>query len=211
MAVHESQSRLWENVIGRSLVFWEAMFPVLRTYFPGALSLVGLEDFYRAINLVEPSLIRVEADEVSYSLHVILRFDLERELFNGTLSPADLPEAWNKKMKEYLGIEPESDSTGMLQDVHWSMGAFGYFPSYALGNLYGLQFWEKLKSDLPRAEALIAEGNFAPIRSWLREKIYFFGRRPEPQNLLKSVTGKDLSAEPFLAYIESKYSGLYGF
>ena len=211
MGIHESQSRLWENVVGRSRSFWEAMFPVLRSYFPGALSLVKVEDFYRAINLVEPSLIRIEADEVSYSLHIILRFDLERELFSGALKPEDLPAAWSKKMNEYLGVAPETDTQGVLQDVHWSMGAFGYFPSYALGNLYGLQFWEKLKSDLPGTEELIAEGNFNPIRTWLREKIYMWGRRPEPRELLKTVTGNNLSAEPFLGYIESKYTGLYGY
>jgi len=210
MGIHESQSRLWENVIGRSLSFWEGMFPVLRSFFPGALSLVSVDDFYRAINLVEPSLIRIEADEVSYSLHIILRFVLERELFSGTLDPANLPDAWRKKMRELLGIEPESDTQGVLQDVHWSMGSFGYFPSYALGNLYGLQFWEKLKSDLPRAGDLIAEGNFAPIRAWLRDTIYVWGQRPDPQDLLKTVTGKGLSAEPFLGYIESKYTGIYG-
>ena len=211
MAVHESQSRFWENVIGRSLPFWEAMFPVLRSFFPGALSLVTAEDFYRAINLVEPSFIRVEADEVSYSLHIILRFDLERDLFSGILDPADLPAAWRRKMKELLGIEPDSDANGVLQDVHWSMGSFGYFPSYALGNLYGLQFRDKLISDIPQTEERIAAGDFAPIRSWLRDNIYVWGRRPQPQALLKTVTGKSLSAEPFLKYIESKYAGIYGF
>ena len=210
MGIHESQSRLWENVIGRSRPFWELIFPALRSYFPGALSLVTVEDFYRAINLVEPSLIRIEADEVSYSLHIILRFDLERELFSGTLDPADLPAAWSKKMKEYLGVEPENDTQGVLQDVHWSMGAFGYFPSYALGNLYGLQFWEKLRSDIPQTDKLIAEGNFAPIRAWLRDKIHVWGRRADPRELLRTVTGKDLSAEPFLGYIESKYMEIYG-
>jgi len=211
MGIHESQSRLWENVIGRSHPFWEAMLPALRSYFPGALSLVTVEDFYRAINLVEPSLIRIEADEVSYSLHIILRFDLERELFSGTLRAEDLPAAWSRKMKEYLGVEPETDTQGVMQDVHWSIGAFGYFPSYALGNLYGLQFWEKLKSDLGQTDELIAEGNFSPIRTWLRENIYTLGRRPNPRDLIKTVTGNNLSAEPFLGYIESKYAGLYGF
>ena len=210
MGIHESQSRLWENVIGRSRSFWEHMFPVLRSCFPGALSLIPVEDFYRAINLVEPSLIRIEADEVSYSLHIILRFDLERELFSGDLSPADLPSAWRKKMKQLLGVEPETDTQGVLQDVHWSMGAFGYFPSYALGNLYGLQFWEKLKSCLPGTEELIAGGNFAPIRSWLKDTIYCWGHRLEPRDLLKTVTGSSLSAGPFINYIESKYSGIYG-
>ena len=211
MGIHESQSRLWENVIGRSFSFWEAMFPALRSCFPGVLSLVQADAFYRAINLVEPSLIRIEADEVTYSLHIILRFDLERELFSGRLDPADLPDAWRKKMRELLGVEPDLDTQGILQDVHWSIGAFGYFPSYALGNIYGLQFWEKLKSDIPNVERLIAEGKFVPIREWLRENIYVWGRRLDPRDLLKTVTGKTLSAEPFLRYIESKYSGVYGF
>ena len=210
MGIHESQSRLWENVIGRSYPFWEAMFPILRSCFPGVFSLVPVDGFFKAINLVEPSLVRIEADEVTYSLHVILRFELERELFSGRLDPAELPAAWRKKMKEFLGVEPELDSDGVLQDVHWSMGAFGYFPSYALGNIYGLQFWEKLKSDLPNAEELIGKGDFAKIRAWLRDTIYVWGRRLTPQELLKTVTGKTLSSEPFLRYIESKYSGVYG-
>jgi len=210
MGIHESQSRLWENVIGRSRPFCETMLPVLRSYFPGALSLVTIDDFYRAINLVEPSFIRVEADEVSYSLHIILRFDLERELFSGKLDPAELPAAWRRKMKELLGVEPETDTQGVLQDVHWSMGSFGYFPSYALGNLYGLEFWEKLKSDIPGVEKLILEGNFSPIHDWLRDAVYVRGRRLAPPVLLETVTGRSLSAEPFLAYIESKYAGIYG-
>jgi len=211
MGIHESQSRLWENVIGRSRAFWEAMYPALRSYFPGPLSAVSNENFYRAINLVEPSLIRIEADEVTYSLHIIVRFEIERELFQGSLDPAKLPEAWREKMKELLGVQPETDAEGVLQDVHWSMGSFGYFPSYALGNLYGLQFWEKLKSDIPDVEMKIANGDFAPIRDWLNEKIYIWGCRKDPSELLKTVTGKNLSAEPFLDYIESKYAGIYGF
>ena len=211
MGIHESQSRLWENVIGRSRSFWELMFPVLRSHFPGALSLVPTDDFYRAINLVEPSLIRVEADEVSYSLHIILRFELERALFSGDLDPASLPAAWREKMKEYLGVEPETDSLGVLQDVHWSMGSFGYFPSYALGNLYGLQFWEKLKAEIPDVDEHIEKGNFIPIRGWLRDTIYIWGRRLLAPELLKTVTGKSLSAEPFLLYIKSKYSDIYEF
>ena len=211
MGIHESQSRLWENVIGRSRSFWEMMFPVLRSHFPGALSLIPEEDFYRAINLVEPSLIRVEADEVSYSLHIIIRFELERALFSGRLDPALLPALWREKMKEYLGLEPETDSRGVLQDVHWSMGSFGYFPSYALGNLYGLQIWDSLKADIPMAEEQIGKGDFAAIRGWLRDTVYIWGRRLEAPALLKTVTGRNLSAEPFLAYINSKYSDIYGF
>jgi carboxypeptidase Taq len=211
MGIHESQSRLWENVIGRSLSFWEAMFPVLGSCFTSALSGITARQFYRAINLVEPSLIRIEADEVSYSLHIIIRFLLERELFSGSLNPADLPDTWRKKMKEFLGVEPETDSQGVLQDVHWSMGAFGYFPSYALGNLYGLQFWEKIKADLVAPDEMIAKGDFAPMRSWLRDNIYVWGCRLAPGELLKTVTGRTLSPEPFLNYIESKYAGVYGF
>jgi carboxypeptidase Taq len=211
MGIHESQSRLWENVIGRSRAFWEVMYPVLRSYFPGPLSPFSADDFYKAINLVEPSLIRIEADEVTYSLHIIVRFEIERELFHGMLDPAKLPDFWREKMKELLGVQPETDAEGVLQDVHWSMGSFGYFPSYALGNLYGLQFWEKLRSEIPDVELQIAQGNFAPIRDWLKETIYVWGCRKEPSELLKIVTGKSLSAEPFLAYVESKYSGIYGF
>ena len=210
MGIHESQSRLWENVIGRSRSFWEAMFPVLCSCFYSSLSQVTADEFFRAINLVEPSLIRIEADEVTYSLHIILRFDLERELIAGKLKPEDLPLAWRKKMKDLLGLEPDTDTQGVLQDVHWSIGAFGYFPSYALGNLYGLHFWEKLNSDLPGAGTLLAEGKFTAIREWLRDTIYVWGRRLSPADLLKTVTGKTLSAEPFLSYIESKYSGIYG-
>jgi carboxypeptidase Taq len=211
MGIHESQSRLWENVIGRSSFFWEAMFPVLQSYFSDTLSAVTAESFYRAINLVEPSLIRIEADEVSYSLHIILRFQLESELFSLSLDPADLPAAWRKKMKDFLGVEPDSDAQGVLQDIHWSMGSFGYFPSYALGNLYGLQFWEKLCSEIPNVDELISRGNFTPIRAWLEDTVYVWGHRLDPRHLLVNVTGKDLSADPFLGYIESKYSKIYGF
>jgi carboxypeptidase Taq len=210
MAFHESQSRFWENVIGRSRPFWEGLFPALRDRFPGQLGGLKAEAFYRAVNLVKPSLIRVDADEVSYSLHIILRFDLEERLFAGTLRPEDLPEAWRRGMKDHLGLEPPDDAAGVLQDVHWSMGAFGYFPSYALGNLYGLQFRESLLADLPGLDADILRGDFAPIHRWLREKIYPWGCRLEPAELLKTLTGQKLSAEPFLRYIEEKYGTLYG-
>ena len=210
MGIHESQSRLWENVIGRSRPFWQNQFPLIQSQFPDKLSKINFDEFYRAINLVEPSLIRVEADEVSYSLHIILRFELEKALFSGTIDPVKLPEVWREKMKEYLGIEPETDSLGVLQDIHWSMGAFGYFPSYALGNLYGLLFWEKLNSEIPSLENEISGGNFSSIHSWLKDKIYVWGQRQYPGDLLKTVTGNTLSVEPFLNYVESKYSALYG-
>jgi carboxypeptidase Taq len=210
MAIHESQSRLWENVIGRSRPFWEFWFPRLKARFPGQLSGTGPEVFYRAVNRVRPSLIRVEADEVTYALHIILRFELEKRLFAGTLQVEELPGAWRGLMGEFFGLEPPTDADGVLQDVHWSMGSFGYFPSYALGNLYGLQFWGKLRRDIPEAETLIREGKFETIRQWLRENIYNQGCRPEPAELLRTVTGEKLSVAPFLGYIKDKYTELYG-
>jgi carboxypeptidase Taq len=210
MGIHESQSRLWENVIGRSKPFWEGQFPHLKEFFPEQLASVGVGDFYRAANRVEPSLIRTEADEVSYSLHVILRFELEQRLFSGTLAVEDLPGAWRQSMKDLLGVEPQTDADGVLQDVHWSQGSFGYFPSYALGNLYGLQFWKKLRQDLPNVDAAITQGNFQPIHTWLRDHIHQWGRRIDPVDLLKQVTGENLSVDPFLDYIETKYTALYG-
>ncbi|MDR0388163.1 MAG: carboxypeptidase M32 [Treponema sp.] len=210
MGIHESQSRLWENVFGRSRAFWEYQFPRLKALFPGQLGSVTTDVFYRAVNRAGPSLIRIEADELSYSLHIILRFELERRLFSGDLEVEDLPRAWRSGMKDLLGIEPETDAEGVLQDVHWSMGSFGYFPSYALGNLYGLQFLKKLRQDLPGYEGDIARGVFSAIRQWLRENIYTWGRRLDPADLLFKVTGEKLSAAPFLEYIETKYTELYG-
>jgi carboxypeptidase Taq len=209
MAVHESQSRFWENVIGRSRPFWEGLFPSLREYFPGQLGAIGVEGFYRAVNEVKPSLIRVDADEVSYSLHIILRFELEQQLIAGSLAPEKLPAVWQKKTREYLGIAGKTDADGVLQDIHWSMGSFGYFPSYALGNLYGLQLAEKLNSDIPNLAGFIASGNFAPLHTWLKDTIYCQGCRLEPAELLFKATGQKLSEQPFLDYIESKYRELY--
>jgi carboxypeptidase Taq len=210
MAVHESQSRFWENVAGRNRLFWNGLFPILQTHFPDPLASVAVEDFYRAVNLVKPSQIRVEADEVSYSLHIILRFELEKQLFSGELAPEKLPEAWRKLMKEFLGLEPETDAEGVLQDVHWSMGSFGYFPSYALGNLYGLQFWKKLAADLPQVEQAMIRGDFGDIHRWLQETSYCWGSRLDPPDLLQKITGEKLSITPFLSYIDKKYTELYG-
>ncbi|QQO10680.1 carboxypeptidase M32 [Breznakiella homolactica] len=211
MGIHESQSRLWENVIGRSASFWQGLYPEFRQRFSGRLKAVSMEDFVRGINRVEPSLIRIEADEVTYSLHIILRFELEQQLFSGALSPEDLPKTWNARMRDLLGTEPQTNADGVLQDVHWSMGAFGYFPSYALGNLYGLQFWRKLNADIPHAEAAIAQGEFAGIREWLRDTLYVWGSRLEPAELLFKVCGEKLSVDPFAEYLERKYSDIYGF
>jgi carboxypeptidase Taq len=210
MAIHESQSRFWENVIGRSRPFWVSLFPLLRDHFPESLGPVTAEEFYRGINQVRPSHIRVEADEVSYNLHIILRFELEKRLFSGELEPEQLPETWWKLMKEFLGVEPKTDADGVLQDVHWSMGSFGYFPSYALGNLYGLQFWKKLSADLPGVEEAVGRGDLEDIHGWLRENIYRWGKRLDPPDLLRRITGEKLSVAPFLAYIETKYTELYG-
>ena len=210
MGIHESQSRFWENVIGRSPAFWETMFPLLRSFFPAELAQANADLFCKAVNEVRPSLIRVEADELSYSLHVILRFELEKQLFSGELDPADLPAAWRQRMKDSLGVEPETDAEGVLQDTHWSGGAFGYFPSYALGNLYGLQFHEKLKTDFPGFPIGAEKDNFSALHAWLNENIYVWGHRLSPQELLKKVTGGELKAEPFLQYIETKYRDLYG-
>jgi carboxypeptidase Taq len=209
MGIHESQSRLWENVIGRSRAFWKGWLPRLGEYVPSSLGGLDGETFYRGLNAVEPGLIRVEADEVSYSLHIILRFDLERRLFDGTLTAAGLPAAWAAAMKKYLGLEPANDAEGALQDVHWSMGAFGYFPSYALGNLYGLQFWQCLRAECPGLEGELERRDYRNIHRWLGKTIHRHGRRFEPAMLIRSVTGKPLSVEPFLEYIEGKYGELY--
>jgi carboxypeptidase Taq len=211
MAIHESQSRFWENVIGRSRPFWTGCFPILREYFPNQLKSTGAEDFYHAVNEVKPSLIRVDADEISYSLHIILRFELEKQLIGGELEPERLPSVWKDYTRTYLGLESETDVDGVLQDIHWSMGSFGYFPSYALGNLYGLQILKKLKQDIPAYESALAEGKFGLLHDWLKENIYRWGCRLEPGELLLKITGEKLSVNPFLDYIESKYSELYGF
>ncbi len=210
LGIHESQSRFWENVVGRSRPFWSRYFPKLRRTFPSALEGVKEEDFYRAINVVKPSLIRVEADEVTYNLHIILRFELESALLKGSLEPRDLPEAWRAAMKSLLGIEPPSDREGVLQDIHWAAGLVGYFPTYALGNLYGGQFLQALRADLPNLDARIAAGDFAPVREWLRINIHRQGRRYLAPELCLRVTGSALSAAPLMAYLEEKFTDVYG-
>jgi len=209
MGIHESQSRMWENLVGRSLPFWKAYFPKLKETFPGELSDVSLEDFYRGINEITPSLIRVEADEVTYNLHIIIRFKLERELLNGKLKVQDLPEAWNSEYSGLLGIKPPNDADGVLQDIHWSHGYFGYFPTYSLGNLYSAQFFAKMKSEIPGLEDEIGKGNLQVVLSWLREKIHRHGRVYPATKLCMEVTGETLDPDYFMKYLEGKYQDIY--
>lgn len=209
LAVHESQSRTWENVIGRSQPFWKHFYPKLQKTFPEAFGNASLDEFYEAINIVEGSLIRVEADEVTYQLHIILRFEIESELVNRRVSINDLPELWNQKMEEYLGINIPNDSQGVLQDVHWSEGLFGYFPTYCLGNLYGAAFYEQMKNDLPGINEQIEAGRFTDVLAWLRQNIHRNGKRYPAGELVRKVTGENLTAEPFMKYINEKFGPLY--
>ena len=211
LGIHESQSRFWENMIGRSRPFWRRYYPELKAAFPGVLDDVAEEGFYRAVNVVEPSLIRVEADEVIYNLHIILRFELESALLAGKLEAKDLPSAWNEKFKSFFGIVPPCDREGVLQDVHWSVGLIGYFPTYALGNLYAAQFMERLRADMPDLDERIAAGRFTDIKGWLNSNIHVHGRRYLPQDLCLRVTGKPLSADPAMAYLTKKFGAIYGF
>ena len=207
-ALHESQSRLWENVIGRSLPFWRWFYPQFREGFANVLADVSLERFHRAINRAQPSLIRVDADETTYGLHIILRFELEQELLSGTLSTADLPAAWNAKLEELLGIAPPSDRLGCLQDVHWSGGMFGYFPTYQLGNVLSVQIWEQLVAELPDAYEQIERGSFEAIYEWLRERLYRHGRKFTPAKTIERVAGGPIDPEPYLRYLAEKNATL---
>jgi carboxypeptidase Taq len=211
MAVHESQSRFWENVVGRSLAFWKARLPELRECVGPALDGIGPEEFYRAMNKVEPGLIRVDADEVTYSLHIVLRFELESALVSGALEPSGVPSAWKAAMERILGIVPADDAMGCLQDIHWSLGLVGYFPSYALGNLYAAQFAERMDADLGGIEAIIERGEQARLLDWLRRKVHSKGSLHTPSEIVADATGAPLSPKPFLEYLERKYAGIYGF
>jgi carboxypeptidase Taq len=205
LGMHESQSRWWECYIGQSRSFWNHFFPQLQKVFPAQLGSVDLERFYKAINKVEPSPIRVEADEVTYPLHVILRFRLEKQLIEGTLDVANLPEAWNSLMEELLGITPENAAKGCLQDVHWSMGAFGYFPTYALGNMYAAAFFESFAKEHSDWEKKVASGELSFIRKWLSEHVFRHGRRYTSRELVERTTGEPFSAAPYLHYLKHKY------
>ncbi|GAB4162649.1 MAG: carboxypeptidase M32 [Candidatus Promineifilaceae bacterium] len=208
--IHESQSRMIENNIGRSLGFWRVHFPSLQAHFPAALGAATVEEFYHAINKVQPSYIRVEADELTYNLHIILRFELEQGLINGDLATADVPAAWNDKMQELLGITPPTDREGCLQDIHWSRPSFGYFPTYALGNLYAAQFFEAAQTQNPTIREDLENGNPASMLQWLRQNIHQHGRKYTPAELVQRATGQPLTHEPFVRYVTAKFSQIYG-
>ena len=209
LGIHESQSRLWENIVGRSWHFWSYFYPKLQKTFPHNLGTVSLDSFYAAINKVQPSLIRVEADEITYNLHILLRFELEVDVLEGRLEVADLPAAWNTKVKEYLGLEVPDDSQGVLQDVHWSDGYIGYFPTYTLGNIIAAQLYTCAIQEQPTILEDIARGEFGHLLHWLRRKIHCHGRKYLPQDLIQRATGQPLDVAPYLAYLRQKYTDLY--
>src|SRR6266508_3688155 len=207
LALHESQSRMFENLVGRSIQWWRWAYPELQRLFPEYEG-VELETFHRAINKVQPSLIRIEADEATYSLHIILRFELEQDLIAGSVDLAELPAVWNERMKEYLGVDVPSDSRGVLQDVHWSRGTIGYFPTYALGNVISVQIWEKVLEDAPDLEEQLERGDLAPLCDWLRERLWRHGRKYMPAEMLERVVGSGLDPEPYLRYLNAKLGAL---
>ena len=209
LGIHESQSRLWENLVGRSLPFWKHFYPRLQQTFPSQLANVDLMTFYKGINKVQPSLIRVEADEATYNLHIMLRMDLEIALMEGSLQVKDLPDAWNTHMQEYLGLTPKDDSNGVLQDVHWSGGSIGYFTTYALGNLISVQFWECIQKEIPDITQQIEQGDFTKLLGWLRAKIHRHGAKYEPQELVEHVTGSKITPAPYMRYLEHKFGEIY--
>ncbi len=210
LGIHESQSRMWENMVGRSMAFWKYFFPKAQKAFPEALGGVKLDDFHFAINEVKPSFIRVEADEVTYNLHILVRFEIEQAFFSGDLKPKDIPAAWNDKFKKYFGITPPDDAQGCLQDVHWSAGYIGYFPTYSLGNLYSAQFFVQAQKDLGDLDGQFAKGEFGKLKGWLNQKIHRLGQRYRAEKLAEVVTGKPLSHQPLMAYLKAKYGKLYG-
>jgi len=210
LAVHESQSRMWENLVGRSLPFWEHFFPTFKRTFASQLEGVSLKSFYKAINKVEPSLIRVNADEATYNLHIMLRLELEIAMVEGKLAIKDLPEIWNTKMKDYLGVTPPNDAKGVLQDIHWSGGMIGYFSTYALGNLISAQLWEKINADIHDLDDQIRKGDFSHLLDWLRKNIHQYGQKYEPQTLVEKVTGSKITYEPYIRYLTKKYGEIYG-
>jgi len=205
LGLHESQSRLWENLVGRSMPFWRFFYPRVQEVFPDQLGDVELDRFYAGINRVQPSLIRIRADEVTYGMHVILRFELEQDIVNGRVELRDLPQRWAEKMDEYLGVEVPDDANGVLQDTHWASGLIGYFSTYLLGTVMSVQIWEKIEQDVPDLEERIECGDFATLREWLGDNVHAYGRKFTPQETLRRATGSTIDAKPYLAYLKRKY------
>jgi len=210
LGVHESQSRMWENIIGKSENFWRYFFPRLKRIFPQNFAKTEIKDIYGYVNAVRPSLIRTEADEVTYNLHIIMRFEIEKDLIEGSIAVEDLPKIWNSKVKEYFGIDVPSDTLGVLQDVHWSGGLFGYFPTYALGNLYSAQFYAAAKRDILNLDREMKAGQFAHLLEWLRKNIHVHGKLFSAEELVMRATGERLNAQYFMDYVSEKYSKIYG-
>jgi carboxypeptidase Taq len=210
MGLHESQSRMWENLVGRSRAFWRFAYREIQRVFPDRLGRVDEEDFYRAVNKVQPSLIRVEADEVTYNMHIILRFELEQEILAGKIQLRELPEAWDARMEEYLGVRVPDVADGVLQDIHWPGGSFGYFPTYSLGNVISVQIWERAREALPDLEEQFEAGEFGDLREWLRENLYQHGRKFTPRETLERVAGGPLDPEPYVRYLKGKLGEIYG-
>jgi carboxypeptidase Taq len=204
LGVHESQSRTWENLVGRSRSFWRFFYPRLQEAFPEQFGQVNEEAFYRAVNKVQPSLIRIDADEVTYNMHIILRFELEQELIEGRVPVKDLPEAWNARMDEYLGVEVPNDARGVLQDMHWAAGGLGYFPTYSLGNVISVQIWERALEDLSDLDERFERGEFGDLREWLTEHLYRLGRKFTPQETIERVTGSRIDSKPYVRYLREK-------
>lgn len=209
MGIHESQSLFYENILARDLAFWEKNYDVLKKYASGQFDHVSLEDFYRSINEAKPSLIRIEADDLTYALHIIIRYEIEKALFNDEVEVSELPEVWNRKYEEYLGIRPENDGEGVLQDVHWAGGSFGYFPSYALGYMYAAQLKNAMLKDLPNYEELLRNGELLPIKEWLTTHVHQYGKTKKPLEILESATGEGLNAKYLGNYLTEKFSKVY--
>lgn len=209
MGIHESQSRFWENIVGLSLEYWDHYYQELVALFPEQLNDVSKVDFYRAVNEMKQSLIRIDADELTYNLHIMIRYEIEKDLINGRINAEDLPTIWNEKMKDYFGVVPKNDAEGVLQDVHWAGGLFGYFPTYSLGNIYSAQFYNKMKEDLPNVNEMLQNGNLIPVKSWLNEKIHQYGKLKTANELLNEVTGEDLNAKYLIDYLTQKVKDIY--
>lgn len=209
LGIHESQSRMWENLVGRSRSFWTWALPVAQKHYAGKIDHLSVDDIFACVNTVERSYIRVEADEATYNLHIMLRFGLERALVNGDLAVKDLPGEWNRRFKALLGLDVSDHARGCLQDVHWSFGLVGYFPTYTLGNLYAAQFWEQINADIPDLDARMARGDFAALKGWLNTNVHAHGRRYRAPELCQKLTGKPLSADPFMRYLEGKLRPVY--